>query len=274
MPLTLLKRKVCDITHIELQRFINQWGKDASKSYINKMRSFLNLTFALAIENGVRRSNPTRELKYPDKQERPREVFTRDEILQIVSYAREYRQNESNESCKEDGKFVAYSILFMLFTGVRRGELLGLMWSDIDKAQGRIHLKRAVYIEDTGAPMVQDYKMKTEGSLRDIPCPNYLQSLLEELPRRGKYVFATKDGGIQNPHNFSRAFKRFFERMEKDTGFSKQLSTHACRHTFATEALKHGNLRAVQQALGHTQIVTTARYLHPDFEQKNVLSML
>lgn len=267
IPERLKKKKVCDITPIEVQAFLNVFAADASKSYVDKMRTLLRATFLEALENGLSNTDPTRKLKAPQKKEPPRDVFTSDEIVAISRYAATYKQNDPSKAARASGLLISTAVLFLLFTGVRRGELLGLMWSDLDDATGTVSIRRAVYLEDNLAK-VEDYKLKTPHSLRDVPYPSYLQELIFSLPKTGLYVFGTKEGKIIHPRNFSRAFSTFFDNMTKDTGFAKKLSPHNCRHTFATEALKAGDLRTVQELLGHANINTTARYTHPDFIAK------
>lgn len=267
IPERLKKKKVRDITAIELQSFMNGFTADSSKSYADKMRTLLRSSFGEARENGLTNADPTRNLKMPAKQDAPRQVYSKDEIVRIFNYAQVYRQNETSPKHRADGYLIATAIVFLLFSGLRRGELLGLMWSDLDKEMQVAHILRSVYMED-GVPTVKEFKLKTEGSLRDIPYPAILSDMVDQLPKNSMFVFGASTGRIMYPRNFSRAFSRFFESMNKEDGAIKQLSPHNCRHTFATEALKSADIRTVQTLLGHTDIKTTALYTHPDFIAK------
>jgi integrase len=60
--------------------------------------------------------------------------------------------------------------------------------------------------------------------------------------------------------------KRVWRKLLKDAELP-HLRLHDIRHTTATTALQHSDLKVVQSILGHAQITTTARYLHPDREQ-------
>ena len=268
IPERIKKKKVCDVTPIELQSFMNTFAATASKSYTDKMRTLLRASLREARENGLLTSDPARNLKAPSKQEAPREVFTTEEIIQICEYAATYKQEDPSRASRASGLLISTAVVFLLFTGLRRGELLGLMWSDLNEEDKIISIRRAVFLDD-GMATTQEHKLKTPHSLRDIPYPDYLIELVKKLPKRSVYVFCRRsDGGLISPRNFSKAFSRFFANMKRDTGMEKQLSAHNCRHTFATQALKSGDIRVVQQLLGHSNISTTARYTHPDFIAK------
>lgn len=266
----LMNKKVSEIRPIELQEFLNQFAKTASKSYIGKMYSLLQAMFIEAQENDLCIKNPTRKLKAPQKRQKPRESFTREEVETIVTFALTYRKYSKSDRLNRAAILISTAIIVLLSTGMRRGELLGLMWPDVEDTI--IHVRRAVYLKD-GIPTVDDGIAKTYSSIRDIPIDKELADLARTIPKRGLYVFAAYSGQLMNPRNFERSYDSFFTALRKVHPEVRRLSIHCCRHTFATLSQRNGaNIRAVQLILGHTSIKTTAIYSHPDMAELQAAS--
>lgn len=251
IPDDLKEMPVSEIRPMQIQAFYNSFGLTASKSYMDKMRVMVNALFLEAFENGLCDKNPTRRLKAPRIAEKPREAYTVEEVKLILNYAM---------SC--DNSRIATAVMFLLLTGLRRGELLGLQWGDISKHT--LTINRSVFLEDC-TPTVIEHRAKTAASLRTIPLLPELEYRIQALPKHGPYVFSTRTGTLWHPRNFSRDYDRFFARLREAEPSVRCLSPHSCRHTFATLSLQGGSdIRVVQMLLGHTDIKTTSRYTHPD----------
>jgi integrase len=250
VPISLQRKKVSDITPIELQKTINDFSKAYSFSYTEKFKIFICGAFREAVENGLCMKNPTNKLFVPPKPEKPRESYTSTEASIILRHINNY-------------KYKIYSIGagILLLTGIRRGEMLGLRWSDIDSEI--LHIRRGVYLQD-GRPITEEYRAKTAKSIRSVPLLPEAKKLLDTLPKRGEYIFSNTTGGLIEPHNFNRGYFNFLEHINK-TEPLRRLTPHCLRHTCATLSLEAGaNLRTVQLLLGHTDPKTTAQYTHPN----------
>lgn len=250
IPDDLKQLPLSEIRPLQLQAFYNRFGQTASKSYMDKMRVMVNALFREAVDNGLCERDPTRNLRAPRIAEPPREAFTQDETKRILGYIL---------SC--DDSRIATAVLTLLLTGLRRGELLGLKWSDIDGYT--LSVNRSVFLEDL-KPTVSEHLAKTTASLRTIPLAPEAAHRIQALPNHSEFVFCTKTGTIWHPRNFSRDYARFFERLRDVEPSVRYLSPHACRHTFATLMNEScSDIRTVQLILGHTDIKTTSRYTHP-----------
>lgn len=263
IPDALAGKKLCDVRPAELQQFVNDYAAGgASESYTQKMCSMIRSAMEEAVENDLVAKNPARKLKTPHKQEKPRRGYTADEARKIIQYAREYVPSTNNGKDYRAGKQIAAAVCALLITGMRRGELLGLMYHDLDREAGTIHIRRAVSVDLSGVPYVEEGKAKTEGSIREVPAPAWLIDMINGIDKRGMYPFGTSVGTLMSPRNFNRAYKSFMEKIDVP-----YLSVHCCRHTCATLLQSAGaDIRVVQLMLGHTQITTTARYTHPSMD--------
>lgn len=253
IPNQIKSQTLTDIRPMELQRFFNTFAETASKSYIDKMRVMINSLFEQAIDNELCHKNPMRKVKIPHVRERQREVYSMEEVRMILEYAMSYPNRR-----------IGIAVMILLLTGIRRGELLGLRWSDV--TDRTLTIDRAVYIKD-GKPCVEEHKAKTASSLRTIPLLPELAYMIHTLPHYSEYIFGTSNGTLMYPRNFSRDFARFFRQLQKTEPSVRILSPHCCRHTFATLSLASDvDTRIVQEILGHADIKTTARYAHPDID--------
>lgn len=136
-----------DILPMHLQAFFNAFAQTASKSYMDKMRVLIHSLFADALDNGLIEKDPSKRLRIPRVAERPRKAFTMEEVKSIISYIM---------ACP-DAK-MGTVVLTLLLTGLRRGELLGLKWSDL--TDDTLTVNRAVYM-DQGRPCVQEHVAKS-----------------------------------------------------------------------------------------------------------------
>ncbi len=170
--------------------------------------------------------------------------------------------------------YAAFLMLFMM--GLRRGEMLGLRWQDIDLKAGVLHIRQAlvrVKHHGTGRTHLVFQEPKTGHSRRTIPLPDVCLTALrhhkvrqaeEKLALGQGYtehgmVFCRADGGLIDP----RTLNRYFSQALAQAGLPA-IRVHDARHTFATWLLEQGvSPKVVQTMLGHSNIaVTLNTYSH------------
>lgn len=189
--------------------------------------------------------------------------FYGDNPVSIVGMLQEQNQIERILSLDEEQKLLRESIstlrpilLMALNTGMRRGEILSLLWSDIDLDVNMITIDQT------------NTKSKKE---RKIPINSVLRTLLIELKLQSRdceYVF------IDNEGNQIRSIRSAFVSATKRAGL-EGLRFHDLRHTAATRMVESGaNIVAISKILGHSDIKTTMRYAHPEDSLKEALELL
>jgi len=157
-----------------------------------------------------------------------------------------------------------------LFTGCRRGEIVGLKWSDIDFENQRLSVKRSIYKLSDGKAREKEPKSKC--SIRTISIPERLCKTPVEYRlqqnrhiaylgdgwRNLDYVFTEEDGYVMNPQTPTKQFDHFLKRHG-----IRHLKFHGLRHTSATILLANGcDIKTVSSRLGHADITTTNIYVH------------
>ena len=157
-------------------------------------------------------------------------------VEQLASFLRE---------AKESGVFEMYYI--ELATGLRRGELLGLKWEDLDLEQGTLRVQRQVS-RINGE--VVEAPLKTKNSYRTISLGGDAVGILNEQRKKcggSEYVFPSPTGGPISPDSVIQMLHRVLKRA----GLPK-VRFHDLRHTFATVALQNGvDIKTVSGMLGH-----------------------
>jgi integrase len=171
------------------------------------------------------------------------------------------------EASKKDEHYPALHLA--AFTGLRRSELLGLRWCDLDLEHGELHVVQTVvqvgWQAEFGLP-------KTERSRRLVALDRQTVNVLREHRRQveaavggsGKVdkdalVFAAPDGAPIHPALFGYRFQRLI----KDAGV-RRIRFHDLRHMHATHALRAGvHPKIVSERLGHSSIsITLDIYSH------------
>src|SRR5439155_3152535 len=169
-----------------------------------------------------------------------------------------------------DGDRLEAVFILGLTMGLRRGEVLGLSWDDVD-LPGRVLLVRRALQRVDGALRLVD--TKTRSSRRPLPIPGMAARALDR--HRGRQaadrlaigerwqdvglVFTTSLGTPLEPRNVNRRF----DQLRRDAGLP-WLRLHDLRHACATFLLAHGvDMRTVMEILGHTTVRQTMdRYGH------------
>lgn len=157
------------------------------------------------------------------------------------------------------------SLMLLLYSGLRRGELCGLEWGDVDLKNGLVNVCRASqYQPHVG---IVEVPTKNESSERMVHIPEFMVDLLREYRRwwaeyklkLGDYwkgesdrLFVQDDGKPINPDTINFWLDKFTEKNGLE-----HLNPHALRHTFATLQIAAGvDLRTLQARTGHAQAST------------------
>ena len=174
------------------------------------------------------------------------------------------------DAAKNDPLYPAFVLL--LLYGLRRGEVLGLRWRDIDEDDGEIRVRQQVQRINGELRL---YPVKTAAGRRDLPLLPIARTVLDlrrqaqaadraELGRAwldNGLVFTTKTGRPVEPRNLVRSFHRICGGNEL-----RPIKVHHLRHTTAT-LLKNVGVpaRDAQIILGHSRLAVTLEiYTHED----------
>lgn len=170
------------------------------------------------------------------------------------------------ETCPLDFRCM---LSLLITTGIRRGELMGLQWGEIDFKRSLLSVNRNVTYTPASGIVVDT--PKTECSVRQIPLMPFVLDTLKDLyaaaPHRENDYLFPKDGNpalARDPNSVTRRVKRFM----KNNGLP-DLSPHDLRHSCATLLLSSGaDIKSVQAILGHTDASTTLNfYVRADINQ-------
>lgn len=229
------------ITKSDVQKMITDLINDKySASLIKNVRKALSAAFISANEDEqLVDFNPTKDTKLPKGRKPVRKTLNLDELKTVIEKFLHSRW--------------LYGILFMLATGVRRGELLALQWSDIDFKEKRIKIERNRTEYGEGTPKDDDYHYVplSEHALAYLSCwKSQLQT--ENNPavyKNTDLIFVKKNGNALIPHSLNNIIDK--------KNFDFKITPHMFRHTFVYLSKGKISLSELQEALGHDQSTTT-----------------
>jgi integrase len=231
-------------------------GKPLSPKSVTNVHTTMFKAMSDAVRLGRISRNPAELASPPRSTGREMSTWTAERVAELLAHVR------------DDRLYAAW--LTLVTTGLRRGELLGLAWKDVNFTDARLSIRRSLVLVG-GVPQV--LQPKTKRSRRTVPIPDETVAALKahraaQLQERlalgpgysdGDLVFAREDGTALHPDTFSEHFQRHAKAAELPP-----IRVHDLRHTFATLALEAGiPAKVVSVNLGHAGVgITLDTYSH------------
>ena len=227
-----------------------------SPESVRAIHRTINAALNQAVKEKKIAHNPAEHVELPKLEPREMRTFTNEELEKFF------------QAAQDSYYFAAFYL--DLATGLRRGELLGLRWKDLDLERGTVSVWQQLVKSNEQPRLKLKALTKTPKSKRTIAIDaDTVQVLKDHLANQTEIkttllandidyldhglVFCMEDGRPIDPDNFYRRFNSLL----KKAGIPKG-RVHDLRHTWATLALEEGvNIKAVQETLGHATIKMT-----------------
>ena len=236
------------ITTNDVQRFMNSKATMSRKT-IREMVMVLGMILESAAEDGILLRNPARSkrLTNPSRKVTTRNALTSVDLNDIIC--------QLPRLSREQEKLF---LLLLIFTGMRRNEVLGLRWDDVDLGKGLIYVRRGVTYKSN---LPQISTPKTAAGIRQIPIPAALRQWL--IPgEKNFYVIVGQETPITEK-SFQWMWRRIGESIDLHGA-----TPHIFRHTYMTFAQRaQVSIKTLQAIGGYADLATLQeRYVHTQQE--------
>ncbi|HEY8646441.1 MAG TPA: tyrosine-type recombinase/integrase [Gaiellaceae bacterium] len=203
--------------------------------------------FRFLLENEYLERNPALVLRTPKKRETLPDVLDRHELARLLQAVERDDVWERHFAGKRERDRLLLALL--AYAGLRRSELLGLDWDDVDLERRLLRVRKA-----------------KGGRQRTLPIHPALAPLfIDYLAFRARDPEPALFTGVQGRRLSQTIMTQTFLRYARAAGVTarKRVTPHTLRHVFASELLRAGaNLRQIQELLGHKHLDSTQRYTH------------
>lgn len=228
--------RITMIAPIDVRRFMDQFIEEhnPARKTAATQRQLLRNIFGYAFDKGYIDSNPADGLKIKKSLAKKERTLPTDAEIKAIK-----------ENYDKPFGLVAY---WILYTGLRRGELLALTWEDVDLENNFITVNKSLYrSKKTGKLAVKN--PKTEKGIRTVPLMSALKAKI--TPGTGK-VFCNADGSYITEKQFECRWGKYTKELGIDC------TPHQLRHGYATMLLDNNiDPKDAQELLGHAQLSTT-----------------
>ena len=246
------KTPIRHIKPTDINRFIQDFvqAQHAAQKTAKTQLMVINLICKYAVANGYILVNPARDISVPRGLAHEGRQIANDLDIQRIK----------NSTDCHFGMF-AY---WILYTGLRRGELLALTWNDVDIKRRTITVDKSVY-HISNVPHLK--QPKSAAGIRTVPL---MDKLLEKITPGKGLVFPGEDGGLMPEMEFKRRWYAY----AKESGVT--CNRHQIRHAYSTMLYEnHIDIKDAQRLLGHAYASTTQDvYTHVRASREESVNLL
>jgi integrase len=253
VPSQLGEMRLSDVRRAHINRFaadLTKAGRGAQT--VRRILARLSTVFASAVKDELIGANPVVGADRPMLSDAPVRVWQPDDVREFLQRAAQHRL----------GPVFEVAVL----TGLRRGELCGLRWSDVDLAARKVTVRHNRVTIDG---RVQEQTTKTKAGLRTVPLSDVaVASLLAWQLRQAQEAENAAEAWVGDGHVFANEFghaldpayiTRLFQRIRLQGEPLPPLSFHGLRHCAASLMLASGaDIAVVSKLLGHASIAVTS----------------
>ncbi len=231
-------KRLGDVQRRDVQRLADELlGEGLDPSTVRNVLMPLRVIYRRAIEDGDLAVNPTGHLRLPAVRGRRERIASPEEAKLLLA-------------ALPDRDRAVWATA--LYAGLRRGELMGLRWEDVDLAKEMIHVERA-YDEKERAHI----EPKSHAGRRTVPIVGALRDeLLAHKAREGRDAGLVFGAAEDKPFVTSNVWRRAHVAWRR-AGLDP-IGLHEARHSFASTLIAAGvNAKAITTYMGHASIQTT-----------------
>lgn len=245
-------------------------NKELSRKFVKNLHILIHRLFEAAIERELVAANPAHKIRLPEASPA---FGAPDSLERIIPTPEEVGRTLSKLSPNYQALLVTSAV-----TGMRRAELLGLQWPDIDWGRGLIHIRRSLQrvpkhcltsngfreIQRIGETGLVILPPKSRKAVRFVEMPPKLAKILKQLravqvDSEMPFVFRNEIGGPMDPDALSEVFHGGQDRAQV-----RRFGLHGLRHLYCSLLQESGApLKFAQERLGHASPSTTLNvYTH------------